>query len=750
MWRRDAGVQQLVQCLDVDVPARLRISDEEWAVKNSTEKFQLMLGLPDANRLVEAITEQARACADDFSYAARNYFWITTKKKKEQLFSLWESQYLILDKYYEIKAKGRAQKIIIIKARQLGCSRLIEAMIAWRAMFFPNTNAIVVSVDQKHSAFLFGYMLYIYDKMPWWLQPTIARRKEDEGLVFDNDDPALRSRYPGLNSRVMVQWSNQYSGVGQGIPVDCAHVSEFTDYDEDDLESIVNEDLGNSMADEPEVFGFMESTGRGAGSAAHRIWRSCERRLDSGRWPKWYPLFLPSFFEKTRVLAPPAGWKPADEERKMLERVKREWVRCDNEECGKYHKGFILGESMAGVKCRECSTGTYIPFVLSPGQLYWHQDNREQAEEQGDKALKQWKQEQCVTGEEAFQVSGYVMFNDKCRSWIEETISDNPVKRGKIYKDTGEIHGAAGRDGHCYVRGCNIDHRGDETPLWVWEEPKAGCVYTVGVDVSEGIGQDYSVIFVNKLGTHGNPDEQVAVWRDNHTKPKELAYYANVIGLWYNMAMMCVEYNTYQTTGDDLLYVYQYPNIFRWKNKDSLNPLSQKWHWWTKVNTKAYLHQTAVDWLLSGVWVIRSRNFMEETTTYKKEEFDSRSFGSGDDFHDDELMAGMIALYCSHEMDCDGSGRVMVPSVVQSAAPPRYRMHCSQCFFGAQKNSEGAWPWCVDNPENEFRCPSCGSVRLRAESLEAAREGGMDYDELMSVAGQRKPNAPIEIPFDHY
>lgn len=750
MWQRDAGVQTMIDYLDIDLPQKYKIPVEDWDAMPSAEKFEIC---SPADR--QAILEQARDCQDDFVYAARNYFWITTKQKKDKLFSLWEAQYLILQTYYDLKEKGKAQKIIIVKGRQLGCSTLIEAMLAWRTMFFPNTNAIVVSVDQPHSSYLFGLMAHIYDKTPWWLKPMIARREEKFGLWFENPDESQRHRHPGMNSKVFVQWSNQYSGVGQGIPIDSAHISEFSDFFEEDLDAIVNEDLANSMAEDPEVFGFMESTGHGAGSEAHLLWRACERRLDAGKWPKWYPLFLPSFFETTRVLAPPDGWTVPHQERIIRDRVTREWMRCDNPACGRYRKGTIFGESTADTLCPECNHGSVKPVILTDEQLHWHQDKREQAEEQGQKAVKQFKQEQCVTSEESWQSSGYVLFNDACREWMQATIVETPLKKGKIYRETGEIHGAdPKRGGHCYVQSCNVDHRHDETPLWIWEEPKQTYVYCIGVDVSEGIGEDYAVAFVNKIGKFGAPDEQVAVWRDNHTKPKELAFFVNVLGLWYNTALVCVEYNTYQTTGDDLLYKYQYPNLYQWKHLDSINPRPSKWHWWTKSNTKAYLHQTAVDWLMSHSWIIRSKNFSEETTTYRKEEFASRSFGAAANCTDDELMAGMISLYCPHEMDIDEGGRIRVPGQVAIEEPARWTMTCCKC--------RGQWG--SPNPELEYRCPDpdCGSIRFTAEPLNVAsgerklqendeRPVMEQVAELMGkkgVAGTQAPSANDTL-YDH-
>ena len=515
--------------------------------------------------------------------------------------------------------------------------------------------------------------------------------------------------------------------------------SEFADFLEEDLEAIVNEDLANSMADDPEVFGFMESTGKGAGTAAHLLWRACERRLDAGKWPKWYPVFIPTFFETTRVLAPPNGWTIPHKEFALKERIKKEWVRCNSSLCGRYHKAVVMEQSMIGAVCPECKAGKLMPLVLTDEQLYWHQDRREQAEEQGVNAVKKLKQEHAVTSEESWQVSGYVLFNDACREWMSETIEEFPLKKGKIYRDNGEIHGSDPlRKGRCFVPTCNVDHRHDDTPFWVWEEPIKGATYSIAVDVSEGIGEDYSVIFVNKIGGPHRPDEQVAVFRDNHTYPKDLAFYANVIGKRYNYGEMCVEYNTYQTTGDDLLYVYHYPNVYRWKHKDKINPMSQTWHWWTKPNTKAYLHQTAVDWLLSHCWVIRSKNFFEETTTYRKEEYASRSFGAASNCNDDELMAGMIALYTAHELDCDETGRIQVPVGIEESAPARYKMTCLKCKT----------VWGAANPEKEYRCPNeaCQSIRITGEATTSADPRKTNLDEAFEwISAQRDNEKPAEV-----
>ncbi len=107
-WRRDPGVDELVRYFD-------------------HEKKKYQYGALTTKDL-RVIADEADKCRKDFEYAARNYFWIVSKYKQDILFKLWPSQELILDKLHSLKAKGRAQKLQILKARQLGCSTLVEAM----------------------------------------------------------------------------------------------------------------------------------------------------------------------------------------------------------------------------------------------------------------------------------------------------------------------------------------------------------------------------------------------------------------------------------------------------------------------------------------------------------------------------------------------------------------------------------------------------------------------------------------------
>src|SRR5207245_2367666 len=176
-------------------------------------------------------------------------FWIVDKEGNDQPFRLWESQELILDKLYKLRAKNKIQKLMVLKGRQLGCSTLIEGLIAWRTMYFPNVNAMVLSNVPKHAEYLYNIMLHVYDQLPWWMQPMLSSRKQDDGLHFQNPNQEARRTDPGLNSLVIVQAANQVSGVGQGYRLNAVHGSEYADWEEWRAREIIDGDMVHALAE---------------------------------------------------------------------------------------------------------------------------------------------------------------------------------------------------------------------------------------------------------------------------------------------------------------------------------------------------------------------------------------------------------------------------------------------------------------------------------------------------------------------
>lgn len=684
-WRRDPEIDDLIRYFDQD------------------RKYQKWENITDKEFSI--IIKELERIRSDFSYAARNYFMLATKEGEDIPFALWESQELILEKWYWLRDHDpdHAQRIMILKARQLGCSTVIEGLIAWATIFFSNRNAMVVSSTDSHAAYLFGMMQHFYDNLPWWLQPMLRSRKFEQGLIFANPDYDQARTNPGNNSRVVVQSANQTSGVGEGYRLNAVHLSEYAGWEWDKFKEIINGDMIHALADNRNSFAFLESTGKGAGSPGEEMWTAQVQLMERGE-AKWVPLFIPWFFEKKRFIPPENGWRVQQPEEDMRQRVEREWVRCPI--CNQFFESVWKKVSRVDTPCLECGRGILVPYSLADGQLRFMQRERTNAELEGIDSLKKLREELATTAEEAWQLSGIQVFPDSCHQFVNNTIGP-PLIFGDI-NDRGEIHYVQDSEtGKCGVLGCQIDHRWDmEHPLQIWRLPEHNYRYTIGVDVAEGLGgkADYSVIFINRVGQNPRQaDEQVGLWRSNNVDPIQLAGPVNALGRLYNDAMVSIEVNKFDSCFNEVRLKYLYPNLFNWKHYDSKNPISNKLGWVTNLRSKPMLWQTAVSWLKSRLWVIRSQNFLMEMKRFQKDDYDDQRASAERNFHDDELIAGMIALFCSHDMDySEDLSFIPIRSGDQRMQTDSFTSTCERCHM----------EWVTEDPRQP--CPRCECMLVTA------------------------------------
>jgi hypothetical protein len=260
--------------------------------------------------------------------------------------------------------------------------------------------------------------------------------------------------------------------------------------------------------------------------------------------------------------------------------------------------------------------------------------------------------------------------------------------------------------GKCGNESCIYDHRWDsEHPLQIWEMPIPGANYSMGVDVAEGLGgrHDFSVIWINRYSPNGRyPDEQVAMYRTNNIDPIALAAPINYLGRMYNDALCSIEVNKYDSCFNTVRNQFLYPDLFVWKHYDSKNPMSSKLGWWTNYRSKPMLWQTAVRWLRARMWIIRSDIFAEEMKRFQKDDEDDVRASAERNFHDDCLMAGMIALFCSHDLDFSEEAEyVPVKAKEVHVSTAHWTNHCSHCG------------WSGDSDEPLRSCQRCRSMLMQ-------------------------------------
>lgn len=177
----------------------------------------------------------------------------------------------------------------------------------------------------------------------------------------------------------------------------------------------------------------------------------------------------------------------------------------------------------------------------------------------------------------------------------------------------------------------------------VWEDPIAGHSYVVTVDVSEGVGLDYSVVNVFDVTTQ--PYKQVAVWRNNQVVPVLLAEIVHRILKMYLDAYCIVETNSVgRIVADSLFFEYEYDNMFqsvetkgrvKIAGNGSENGLRQT------QRTKAAGCSALKSMIESDVLLIKDFNTLNELSTFVKKR---NSFEAEQGKNDDLVMT--LVTFC--------------------------------------------------------------------------------------------------------
>lgn len=192
----------------------------------------------------------------------------------------------------------------------------------------------------------------------------------------------------------------------------------------------------------------------------------------------------------------------------------------------------------------------------------------------------------------------------------------------------------------------------------MWSAPEPDGLYVAAVDIGGRTeAADWSVIAVLRVDT--NLPEVVAQWR-GHADHDILADIASRLGALYNDALLIVESNTLETSGDGHgAYILDrladtYPNLyFRSADDEAGAAPSRRPGFHTNRATKERLIAGMVRTVREGAYIERDTAACDELLTYEVRP-DGR-YGAKPGCHDDILMTRAIAL-CVAEHRYPGPG----------------------------------------------------------------------------------------------
>ena len=175
----------------------------------------------------------------------------------------------------------------------------------------------------------------------------------------------------------------------------------------------------------------------------------------------------------------------------------------------------------------------------------------------------------------------------------------------------------------------------------VYETPQPGHNYCMTVDVSEGLGQDYSVISI--FDVTQMPYKQVAVYRNNLIQPVSLTEVAYKAGTHYNDAYALVENNSIgKIVADSLFFDFEYENLFRTTSKHGETDVSFNGHQpgiKTTAKTKALGCAQLKSLIESNSLIVEDYTAVSELSTFAVK---GKSFAAEKNKTDDVVMTMVL------------------------------------------------------------------------------------------------------------
>ena len=220
------------------------------------------------------------------------------------------------------KQEGKPVRIVILKARQMGFSTVVEGILFKETATKFNVNTGIITHQDEATTNLFNMSKRMYDYLPDEMKPSLKASNAKE-LVFDNDNGT------GLKSKFKCMTAGG-KGVGRSDTFNNLHISEYAFWPGDKKATLIG--LLQSVPNLDNTMVIIESTANGF-EDFKEIWDKAVRGEND-----FYPLFV-GWNELKEYSMRYTGFKLTDEEEDLKERFKLtneqlEWRRwCIKNNC---------------------------------------------------------------------------------------------------------------------------------------------------------------------------------------------------------------------------------------------------------------------------------------------------------------------------------------------------------------------------------------------------------------------------------
>lgn len=572
-------------------------------IVNSIPNFYLLS--PD-----DQIRETVKLIAGDFLlFCERNL--MIRDKYSNQLIPFydvlnWEQMELI-KMVAEDLATGRPIRYIVLKARQMGMSTLIEAMGYWWTSTHRFTTTVIIAHEKEATKNLYEMFRRYYEYSHPSFKPD-RKYNTKQDLTFDVSDDVKKTYdaqnlpSPGLQSEIKTMVATE--GKGRSSTIKFLHGSETAFWDDS---ADVTSAAVQAVPMAPETFIFLESTANGIGGYFYDEWNAAKRGESQFR-PVFFPWHSHNEYETPNIIDDDLGDLDAEEEAlyKLFE-----------------HEGYDRASW--------------------PRKIYWRRLKKKEFRTDP----KKFYQEYPSTPEEAFLASGRPVFDVPMLQEMERIAVDaqktHPYMCGDIKK---VIDPETGMERIKFIEIRRVGDN-DPTPLRVWWDVDRSRKYVIGVDVSEGIEveassgkeADFSVITVFDVLAR----KVVARWR-GYADPDQLGEIVFNIGTYYNTALVGVEINNHGIATAAKLRNMFYRNLYMRETAEDeqFQVRTTKFGWQTNKKTKPIMISELQRSIREGDIIDLDIVFIREAMSYIRKDNGAMEAQQGQ--HDDVVMSTAIAL----------------------------------------------------------------------------------------------------------
>lgn len=520
---------------------------------------------------------------------------IKTKDSEIIPFKLNKPQLKLYDLLKRQSEAGKPQRVIILKARQMGFSTLTEAILFKRTATKANVNSGIIAHKDDATTNLFNMSKLFLEELPEQLKPKTKASNAKEIIFDDREGNGLRSKVKCMTAGG--------DGIGRSDTFQNLHLSEVSSWTH---AKEILDGLLQAVPNKPNTLIIIESTAKGY-DYFKELWdKACDGEND------FEPLFC-AWWELDEYRLPCGELELTEEEQELkelynLDNEQIAWRRwCIRNNCGNDVNTF----KQEYPSCPE-------EAFLASGECIFDKDIIVSQIEHNRPLISGWKR-----GEFEYKKTMHPVKNEKGEVVaIDKRISDIKF----IEKENGLI----------------TIHQEPSVKRNADNEIIAKRRYTIGGDTA-GLGLDYYTAKVVADDTQ----ETVATLRKQRIDEDKYADQVYCLGKYYHDALIGLETNySYAPTKE--LVELDYPNLYQRKRFETTTREIQKiFGFETNRLTKPIILQSLVTTMRENVAAECDITTLREMLTFVRKENGKQEAQEG--YHDDLVMAKAIANYISIE-----------------------------------------------------------------------------------------------------